>query len=246
MGGRLRWATCPRSHSDELRTTHSMTSIGLVKEGHVHAALKRLYTAPGDVVEAHVDGYLVDILRDGLIIEIQTSNFSSIHRKMRDLVQRHKVRLVHPVPAERWLVKHPARGAVQRRRSPKHGGFEQVFEELVSFPELLAHENFEVEVVAIREEEVRRPGSRRGRRSRGWTTVERRLLDVLDRRVLRVPSDLLDLLPPGLPDPFQTTHLAASFGRPRWLAQKAAYCLKEAGVIVQVGKTGNARIYSRC
>jgi len=222
-----------------------MKSIGALKEGHLHASLKRLYAAPGDIVEAPVDGYLVDILRAGLIIEIQTSNFSSIARKMRDLVRRHRVRLVHPVPAERWLVKQAAGGGVERRRSPKRGGFEQIFEELVSFPKLLAHKNFELEVVVIREEEIRRGDGRGGRRRRGWTTVERRLLDVLDRRILRAPSDLLDLLPPGLPDPFQTTHLAASLGRPRWLAQKAAYCLKEAGVIVQVGKTGNARVYSR-
>jgi len=222
-----------------------MTSIGLVREGHLHAALKRLYTTPGDVVEAHVDGYLVDILRAGLIIEIQTSNFSSIQRKMRDLVRRHRVRLVHPVSAERWLVKHSASGKVERRRSPKRGGFEQVFEELVSFPGLLADENFELEVVAVREEHVRRPARKRGRRGPRWATVERRLLGVVDRKILRGPSDLSDLLPPGLPERFQTSHLAASLGRPRWLAQKAAYCLKEAGVITQVGKTGNARIYSR-
>lgn len=222
-----------------------MTSIGLVREGHLHAALKKLYTAPGDIVEANVDGYLVDILRDGLIIEIQTSNFSSIHRKMRDLVRRHRVRLVHPVPAERWLVKHAARGRVQRRRSPKRGGFEQIFEELVSFPTLLADDNFELEVVAIREEEVRRFDRRRAWRRRGWTTVEHRLLEIVDRKILRGPSDLFDLLPSGLPDRFQTSHLAAALRRPRWLAQKAAYCLREAGMIAEVGRVGNARVYSR-
>jgi hypothetical protein len=222
-----------------------MTSIGVYREGHLHAALKELYTAPGDIVEAHVDGYLVDILRDGLIIEIQTSNFSSIHRKMRDLVRRHRVRLVHPVPAERWLVKHSTRGKIERRRSPKRGGFEQIFEELVSFPTLLAEDNFELEVVAIREEQVRRVHRQRVWRRRGWTIVERRLLEIVDRKILHGPSDLVDLLPPSLPDRFQTSHLAASLGRPRWLAQKAAYCLREAGVIAEVGRVGNSRVYAR-
>jgi len=102
-----------------------------------------------------------------------------------------------------------------------------------------------LEVVAVREEHVRRLARKRGRRGPRWATVERRLLGVVDRKILRGPSDLSDLLPPGLPDRFQTSHLAASLGRPRWLAQKAAYCLREAGVIAEVGRVGNARVYSR-
>ena len=36
------------------------------------------------------------------------------------------------------------------RRSPRRLGFEQVFEELVSLPDLLAQPNFELEVVTIK------------------------------------------------------------------------------------------------
>ena len=42
-----------------------------------------------------------------------------------------------------------------------------------------------------------------------------------------------------------TAQLASALGRPRQLAQKAAYCLRESGVIHQVGKSGNALRYSR-
>ncbi len=228
--------------------TESMTSgIGTLNEGHVHAALKQRYVQPGDLTEADVDGYIVDILRGEQIIEIQTANFAAIAKKMRDLSQRHPVRLVHPIAADRWIVKLPqdGAGAETRRKSPKHGGFEDIFHELVSFPELCANPNFELEVVLTLEEEVRhRDGQRRWRRN-GWVTVERRLLDVVATTRIRGPEDLAALLPDGLPDTFHTGHLAAALDRPRALAQRIAYCLRRCDVIRQFDKDGNTVIYAR-
>lgn len=222
--------------------------VGTLREGPLHASLKQLYAEHDDVLEAPVDSYVVDILRDGLIIEIQTRSFSSIAKKMRDLVSRHRVRLVHPVAAERWLVKLPrnGKGKPERRRSPKRCGFEDVFEELVSLPDLLNHENFELEVVTTREEEVRRfRGGRHAWRRRGWVVVERRLLEITGRLLLRDASDLLQFLSADLPERFDTAQLATALGRPRSFAQKAAYCLRESGAVYRVGKVGNALVYQR-
>ena len=54
-----------------------MASIGVLNEGHLHAALKDWYARPGDRVEVPVEAYHVDLVRDGLLIEIQTGSFSS-------------------------------------------------------------------------------------------------------------------------------------------------------------------------
>ena len=222
-------------------------SIGTLNEGHLHASLKERYAQPGDRTEVVVDGYVVDILRGKLIIEVQTGNFAKINKKMRKLVKRHRVRLVLPVTQDKWIVKLPEKdaGKTQRRKSPKHGSFEDVFTELVSFPDLITHKNFELEVVLTREEETRRLDSRKRRRRGNWVTVERRLLEVTSQLAIRSGSDLLALLPPDLPDEFRTSELAAAFGRPRAIAQQAAYCLRKCGLIEQVGKEGNAIVYSR-
>ena len=224
-----------------------MTSIGVLNEGPLHASLKHLYTHPGDVMEAAVDGYLVDILRGDLIIEIQSTSFASIGKKMRDLVCRHRVRLVHPIAQERWIVKLPASrgGFTVRRKSPKKGGFEEICQELVSFPDLLVNKNFELEAVVTREEELRRFDGRRGRRRRGWVVVERRLVEVVDRMLIRGPTDLVALLPVDLPNPFQTSDLSSLLCRPRALAQKMAYCLRKCGVITVVGRDRNGILYQR-
>jgi hypothetical protein len=48
-----------------------------------------------------------------------------------------------------------------------------------------------------------------------------------------------------LAEPFTTSDLAASLPRPRRLAQRMAYCLREMNVINPVGKQGNTILYVR-
>jgi hypothetical protein len=222
-------------------------SVGTLNEGHLHASLRVRYVEPGDRIEAAVDGYIVDVLRGDLIIEIQTANFSGIARKMRDLVTRHRVRLVYPVARDLWVVKMPRKrgDGATRRKSPKHGDVIDVFEELVSFPELIAHENFELEVVLTEEETVRRFDGRRGWRRGGWVTVERRLVAIKETVSLHDSADYGLLIPPGLPAEFVTSDLADALGRPRHVAQKVACCLRHGGLIEKVGARGNAVVYAR-
>ena len=50
--------------------------IGTLNEGSLHAALKLWYADPGDLVEHPVDGYVIDLVRDDLLIEVQTGGFA--------------------------------------------------------------------------------------------------------------------------------------------------------------------------
>ena len=63
----------------------------------------------------------------------------------------------------------------------------------------------------IREEEARRYVGRRKWRRKGWVTAERRLLEVVDRRVFDKPADWLALLPEGF-EPFTARDLAEAMG----------------------------------
>lgn len=220
--------------------------IGLLNEKHLHAALKRWYTQPGDLTEVAVDGFKIDIVRGDLLIEIQTRSLSALKRKLATLVERHPVRLVYPVAQDKWIVRQSKSGkrVLGRRKSPKHGAVELVFEELVSLPHLLAHPNLSLEVVLIQEEEIRRHDGTRWRR-KGWRTHERRLIKVVGQRVFDTPKELGQLIPANLAEPFTTAQLAKSIGQPLWLAQKMAYCLREMDVISAVGKRGRGILYVR-
>jgi hypothetical protein len=221
-------------------------SVGVLNEGHLHSSLKARYLQAGDQTEAAVDGYIVDILRDGLIIEIQTANFSKIARKLRDLVTRHRVRLVYPIPRDRWIVKMPQRPGdrATRRKSPKHLDAIDFFAELVSFPQLMTHPNFELDIVLIEEETLWRFEGRRRWRRRGWAAVERRLLTIYETVPLRDTADYIAMIP-TLPQTFLTSDLASVLGRPRHVAQKVAYCLRNGGLIEKVGSRGNAIVYAK-
>jgi hypothetical protein len=216
-----------------------------LNEKPLHEALKHWYAQANDRFEIPVDGFVVDIVRGELLVEIQTRNFTAIRRKLEKLVVHHPVRLVYPIPGEKWIIKLAADGTNQksRRKSPKRGTFENVFEELVSLPELLKSPDFSIELLIIQEEEVRQYEGTRGWRRGGWVTRERRLLKVMDRRILQTPADLYLFIPSTLTRPFTTADLAAAIAKPRRLAQRMVYCLRLLGCITAVGKHANAILY---
>jgi len=186
-------------------------------------------------------------VRGDLLIEIQTRNLSAIRGKLAKLLTTHAVRVVYPISQEKWIVRlaDDERSQLGRRRSPKRQAIEDLFEELVAIPKLFTNPRFSLEVLLIQEDEVRRRDPRRGRRRKGWTVHERRLVGVVEHRLLSTPADVADLIPPGLPSVFTTSHLAKASDRPLWLAQKMAYCLRQMGVIKSVGKCGNSLVYRR-
>ncbi len=221
-----------------------MSGIGLLNEKPLHASLKEWYAQPGDQFEVPIDGFVIDIVRRDLLVEIQTGNLASLKSKLNALALSHRIRLIYPIASEKWIVRLAKNGReeISRRRSPKRGRLEDLFWEMVSIPQLLASANFSLEVLLIREEEVRRYAGKRHWRRRGWVIEERRLLEVVERRSYEKPTDWLAFLPESL-QTFTATELAEAIGIRRSLAQKMVYCLRNVRVINLIGKQGRANLY---
>jgi hypothetical protein len=218
--------------------------IGTLNEGALHAQLKEWYREPGDRLEQTVDGFVVDLVRGDLHVEFQTGGFAPLRKKLAALVEGHRVRLVAPVAVSRRIVRLSDDGEiVSARRSPKHGCVHDVFDRLVSFPALLEHPNFELEVVLTHEEEVRRLQPGRAYRRHGWVVQGRSLLGVERSLLLAAPVDAARLLP-ELAATFDTADLAAASCIDRRLAQRMAYCLRALNVITPVGKRAGAVLYA--
>ena len=216
-------------------------------EWSLHAAVKDWYTCPGDELEALVDGYVVDTVRGDLLIEIQTRHFSSIRRKITKMIRSNKVMLVHPIATRKWIVRVDADGetVLSRRLSPRRGGVEDLFLELVYMPRLLRDPNLSLEVLFVHSEDVLIDDGRGSWRRRRWSIHDRRLLDVVNRVTFESPEDLLEILPSTLPQKFTTSDLTRELGIRSNIAQKMAYCLREMGVIEAVGKSGRALLYAK-
>jgi hypothetical protein len=224
-----------------------MAKIGMLNEGALHAALKEEYLGETGLAEVPFGGFVADVVRDGVIYEVQTSSFSGLGRKMLALADLGPVVLVHPIPQAKHLVRvqDTETGEFTRRRSPKRGAIVHILRELVYLPEMLKHPNFAVEVVLTEEEELQTfdPKARRGRG--GWRRKGRHLLNILERYRLQSADELWAFVGEALPDEFTTAHLATSMGQPKALAQQLAYCLRHLGAVEVCGKTGNALNYRR-
>jgi len=221
------------------------SKVGELKETSLHASLKTWYTREGDQQEVSFDGFVVDIVRGDLLIEIQTRNFSAIRPKLVRLVEQSAVHLVYPIPQQKWIVRQTGdnRTPLKRRKSPKHGRIEDLFTELVRLPQLISHPNFTLEVLFTHEEEIWRDDGRGSWRRKGWSIADRRLLAVVGSQGFASPADFCALLPASLPQPFDTQDLARSLNLPRGLAQKMTFCLRGMGALQMNGKRGRAWLY---
>jgi hypothetical protein len=217
--------------------------IGVLREGPLHRELKALLAAPGDAFEVKVDGYVIDLVRsDGELVEIQTGGFSPLRAKLDALLDRHRVRIVHPIPAERRIIRVDEDGLVlSTKRSPKKPTAATIFEGLVSFPTLLSHPHLTIEILLCREDHVRKPAPVRGRRYLR-DPGERRLTDVLQRIELTSAADAAALIP-AFDEPFTTKELAKAMRVPLPLAQKAAHCLRALEVLEPAGMRGRAPLH---
>ncbi|MEL7156101.1 MAG: hypothetical protein AAFN30_05820 [Actinomycetota bacterium] len=210
-----------------------IANIGTLNEGSLHAALKEHLARPGDEFEVPLDGFVIDIRRGRQLIEIQTTSFAAMGRKLDRILATHPVLIVHPIAVETYLHKPGARP----RRSPKRSDRYGLFDELVSMPTLLDHPNLEIEVllVVVDKHQVADPTLRRNRG--GWRTTDRRLREIRDQCRLTTVSDLAQYVPAGLPEVFTTADLARLAPTSRDRAQKLAYCLRDVGLFDLVGRS---------
>jgi len=217
------------------------------RESSLHSAIKNWYSLEGDKVEAKVDDFIVDIVRGDLLIEIQTANFSAIKPKLLRLLNDHKIRLVYPIPKEKWIVhKSTATGETfGRRRSPRKGRLSDLFSELIRIPSLFSNGNLSVEVLMIEVEEIWCDDGRGSWRRRGASIEDRKLIRVLERKTFENKADFLKVLPKDLPDPFSNRNLAESLGIPVNQSRKMTYSLRKIGAITHVGKNRKRMLFTR-
>jgi hypothetical protein len=217
------------------------------RESSLHSAIKEWYYHEGDKLEAKVDGYVIDIKRGDLLIEIQTANFSAIKAKLQHLLDRHKVRLVYPIAKQKWIIHRSAdsKDTFGRRRSPRQGCLLDLFSELIRIPSLFHNDNLSIDVLMIEEEEMWRNDGKGSWRRKGASIEDRKLIRILETRLFEHKTDFLDVLPRDLPEPFSNRNLAQSLGTHINQSRRVTYSLKKIGVIAEVGKNGNQMLFTR-
>ena len=217
-----------------------------MNEFSLHSEIKKVYSLPGDQFEVKLGNYIVDILRENLVIEVQTKNFSALKEKLQVLTEKHKVRLVYPLPEKKWIT-HVTKDHLElnTRKSPKKGKLTDLFRELVMIPNMIGEENFSLEVLLIDEEEVRCDDGKGSWRRRGVSIKERKLLKVNDRILFQTKTDYLKILPEDLNEVFTNKELANLAKISVRTARQITYCLRKSNVIRLAGKNGRSLAFQK-
>jgi hypothetical protein len=222
-----------------------MNGIGTLRENSLHASLKKWCAEPEDGIEVIVDGYHIDIVRSGELIEIQTANFAAIKNKLRKLLPDHQMRLVYPIAKERWIIRTDIQGQqLKRRKSPKRGRLEDLFDELIRIPGLISHPNLNIEALLIQDEVVWQDDGRGSWRRKGWSVADRRLISVLESVQLYWPDSYREWVPAQLADGFTNRDLAQELNLKARQAQKMTYCLSRMDVISCIGHRDRFKLYT--
>lgn len=213
----------------------------------LHLALQQYYARDDGLTEAIVDGFRVDVLRDGIIYEIQTRSLPAIRRKLESLAQRHHVVLVIPIAQTRRIVQIDPETGEERsaRRSPKRGTVQDICRDLLYVREFLNCPYATLDVVLTSERELRRNDGRGSWRRKRVSLVGRELVEVIAVQRFSAPSDFARLLPAGLEEPFTVADVSRVGGMRPWLAGRLLYALRHLGTIELIGKAGNAHLYRR-
>ena len=219
--------------------------IGTLKENSLHAELKSWLIMPGDKIESPVDGYIIDIVRGELLIEIQTQNFSAIRKKLETLLKSHKVRLIYPIVQNKWIIGLDQNGdqITKRRLSPKHDSYVNIFEELVRIPHIMLNSNLIIEALIVNVEETRLNDGKGSWKRKGWSIVDRRLVNLIDQKIFHDPFDFLALIPKSLKFPFTNYELSKALQKSIRLARMMTYCLRKNNMLKVIGKKGNTLLF---
>jgi len=120
-----------------------------------------------------------------------------------------------------------------------------LFDELIRIPDLMGSDNFILEILMTKEEEIRCKDGKGSWRRKGISIKDRKLLEVVEKVTFREEKDFSRFLPEELPENFTNKNLAKVLAITVFKARKISYCLKKMRVIKEIGKIKNELIFER-
>jgi len=216
-------------------------------ESSLHRTLKYHYSGSGGGVETPAGPYICDgRTSKGELIEVQCGSFGPLKEKVETLSRDNKIRIIHPIIAQKYIELYDTGGRLlHRRKSPRKGSAWDLFKSLLYAPLLPLLKNLTIEL-AIIESVEKRTDDGKGSWRRGGVSIDDRFLDTIRASViLSKPKDYYQFIPFKKPALFTVRQMAEKAGIPPAVARKALYVLEKMGLAERAGKQGNAVTYRR-
>ncbi len=223
--------------------------IGRLNESSLHANLKKIYAGKEGAIEVPTERWICDVRQsDGSVVEIQTSGFSALYNKVKELSLYTPVLIVHPIAVDTWLHTYNTDGKLlSKRKSPKHGLWWNIFDELIYAPKLPLLKHCSIEVLLLSVEEIRVADGKGARRRRGVRIEDKKILKIHRRVLFKNTEDWKACVPQKLKEErFNSQSFSKETGISRKLSQKVLYVLAKIGIIIEEGREGRYKTYSFC
>ena len=231
-----------------LKTGKTISSIGTRKESSLHRSLKFHYSGKGGSVETTAGSFVCDACTsEGELVEVQTASFGPLKEKAKSLCEKNKVKIIHPVIAQKTIELYDAGGErlIYRRKSPRKGSAWDLFNALIYAPELAVQKNLTIELAVIDVIEKRVNDGAGSWRRKGVSITDRSLGAWHITVVLKCPKDYRQFIPFRKAEAFTVHDLAAKAGIATAIARKTLYTLSKIGLVEKTGKQGNSLVYMR-
>lgn len=223
-----------------IKQENKQESIGTKKERTLHQYLKYYFCNDSIFHEQKCNGYIVDILKDDQIIEIQTSSFNAMRKKLETLLKTHKITIVYPIILERILYNFNDSGELENiRKSPKKEHPLKIGKELYKINHLLNNKNLSFIGVVLKIFEERIPYINRYKQKR-MTRINQIPYELVE--IINLDSKTLSSL-----IPFDTEFDASMFKKKIKLSPRdtssTLLALRALNVIEVIRKEGKKYIY---
>ena len=230
------------------KTLRAQNGIGTLGEKTLHAVLKQYFSPDINSQEQKFNGFVADIINEQGIIEIQTSNFDKLRRKLDVFLKDKDVTVIFPVAQTKWIYwMDNDTGAVStKRKSPKKGAAWDILFEMYKIKSFLTHPGLHFCVILVDVAEFRNLNGWSRDKKKGSSRYDRVPIELVDEVYINDCGDYKKLIPENLKEPFTSRQYKAAAGMSLRQAQVALHVLHYVKVVKRVGKSGNSYLYERC
>lgn len=225
---------------------HRAEGIGTYKERSQHYILKNYFEPDADLHEIPVCGFVADIKRDREIIEIQTSGFSAMRRKLEAFSNEgYDVTVVYPVAAAQrvvWIDPETGEGKSGNTTRRQKNIFKLLPQLLYTY-ELFEKGAFRVLAVMLVSDSIRVLDGRGKGRKIGATKLDTVPTELIDTATVENAADVFRLLPFYDGEMLKSAEISKRLGLIRRNLSAAIKLLVLLKILTPCKKEGNSIIY---
>ena len=107
----------------------------------------------------------------------------------------------------------------------------------------MLNSNLIIEALIVNVEETRLNDGKGSWKRKGWSIIDRRLVNLIDQKIFHGSMDYLTLIPKSLEFPFTNYELSKALQKSIRLARMMTYCLRKNNLLIVVGKRGKTFLY---